>query len=398
MLASINKCSGCMACLNICPEDCISSEIDEEGFYQPIIDEQRCIKCGKCTASCPVLHDTVKKANDTPIVYAAWNKDEDVLKISSSGGVFGVFAKHILENGGVVFGAAYNEDLSVKHIVAYSLDDLKHLHGSKYVQSEIGEIFRCVKSALDKNRYVLFTGTPCQVAGLYGFLGQDNFENLFTCDLVCHGVPSPGVFKSYINYLDNRENKRLKSIKMRTKRRGWNSVFDMEYVFDNDKEIELKNAFKDPYMNGFLYDLYLRKSCYDCQYAKTTRESDITIADFWGIGNDKPFNHPTKQGVSLVLLNSNKGQELFQQCSENMYFEERSLAEAQKGNVMLSPRQHSNPNREKFFEEYNTKSFEELIHKYLRRRQSLKSSLIKVVIKILGRKNIKRIKWMIAKV
>lgn len=397
MLAPSNKCTGCMACLNSCPVDCISSVIDTEGFYQPIINKDRCIKCGKCTKSCPVLQDAVKKVNDEPIVYAAWNKDEEVLKRSSSGGIFGVFAKYIIENNGVVFGAAYNEDLLVEHIAIDSLEGLKLLHGSKYVQSKIDKIFRRVKSALDRGQHVLFTGTPCQVAGLYRFLGEDNYNNLFTCDLVCHGVPSPGVFRRYIDYLEAKENAQLKSIEMRTKKRGWVQNSEMSLIF-NDKKISVNPSSKDPYMNGFIYSTFLRKSCYDCQYAKTPRESDITLGDFWGIGNDKPLNHPTKQGVSLVLVNSDKGQELFQQCVDKMFFEERSLEEAKKGNVMLSPHKHSNHYREKFFEEYKTKSFEELIPKYLKRRQSLKSSLIKVLVKILGRKNIKKIKRIIIKV
>ncbi|MDQ4678546.1 Coenzyme F420 hydrogenase/dehydrogenase, beta subunit C-terminal domain, partial [Stenotrophomonas maltophilia group sp. RNC7] len=248
-----------------------------------------------------------KKNAEEPVAYAAWNKNQKILDESSSGGVFGVFAKYVLEKEGLVFGATYSEDLSVNHISIHSMEELILLQGSKYVQSNIGETFKLVKQALINDKYVLFSGTPCQVAGLYGYLGGDNFEKLLTCDLVCHGVPSPGVFRSYINYLEDKEKAKLTKIKMRTKERGWTPLSDMKYEFDNFKEYEQENALKDPYMNGFLYSLYLRKSCYNCKYAKTPRESDVTIADFWGIGNEIPFNHSIEQGISLVLTNSNKG-------------------------------------------------------------------------------------------
>ena len=397
MLASVEECTGCMACLNICPVGCISNKLDTEGFYEPVIDEKRCIQCGKCTRACPILQDSIKDVMDTPEVYAAWNKDENVLNKSSSGGIFGALAKHILEEGGVVFGAAYSKNLVVEHVQINSMEELNILQGSKYVQSDIGESFKSVKKALIENKYVLFNGTPCQVAGLYGYLGTDKFQKLITCDLVCHGVPSPGVFKSYINYLEVKQSSKLHSIQMRTKKRGWNPILDMRYVYQEEKEIELKNAFKDPYMNGFLYSLYLRRSCYNCKYAKTPRESDITIADFWGIGNEIPFKHPVKQGISLVLVNSNKGKELFEHCKDYVFFEERTLEEAKKGNVMLSAYQNSNPYRSSFFEDYQTNSFEELIPRYLKRRQSVKQRMLNIIVKVVGRKNLIKIKRLILK-
>jgi coenzyme F420-reducing hydrogenase beta subunit len=243
----------------------------------------------------------------------------------------------------------------------------------------------------------LFTGTPCQIAGLYAFLEGDIYENLITCDLICHGVPSPGVFRKYIDYVENREHAKIISIEMRTKKNGWNSVFDMRFVFDNLKEVEINNAFNDVYMNGFLFNLYLRKSCYNCKYAKTPRESDITLADFWGIGKESPYNHPTKQGVSLVLVNSNKGKNLFELCKDDLFFEKRTLEEAKKGNAMLVQRQYINPYREHFFIDYQKKSFEHLIPIYLKRKQSLTYVLINRVVKIIGNKNIKKIKRLLGK-
>ncbi len=395
MLAPISNCTGCMACLNACPVSCIENVMDKEGFYYPQIEEKQCIKCGKCTSACPILQESIKKGYDNPEVYAVWHKDEKIIKKSSSGGAFAVFARYILEKGGFVFGAAYDEALCVNHIEVNSLDDLDLLHGSKYVQSNIGDIYRTVKSLLEKGQYVLFSGTPCQVAGLYGFLGHEDYENLLTCDFVCHGVPSPGVFKKYIDYKEEKERSKLIKIEMRTKKRSWVSPFGMSHVYNNGKQKELRNVFKDPYMNGFLYDIFLRNTCYDCPYAKIPRESDITLGDFWGIGIYEPFNHSTKQGISLVLINSKKGQAVFNNCMGEMYFEKRSLEEAKKGNVMLSPRKYNHPSREAFFKDMKTKPFEDLIIKYLQRRPSFKNILIKLIIKLVGIRNINKVKRVI---
>lgn len=398
MLPDGEKCTGCFACINACPKQCISSVMDSEGFLQPVIDQNRCINCKKCEKACPIINKPVKTVEKSPVVYAAWSKDEELLNKSSSGGIFGVLAMYIIQNKGVVFGAVYNEDLSVSHVKAESLKELDKMHGSKYVQSNIGESFKHVKEYLEGNRYVLFTGTPCQIAGLYGFLGGDKFDNLITCDLVCHGVPSPGVFRSYINYLETKKSAKVTGIEMRSKKNGWMQGSGINLTFNKDKKIRIYPPTKDPYINGFMYSTFLRKSCYDCKFAETPRESDITIGDFWGIGDDTPFNHPIKQGVSLILINSEKGQWLFKQCNVNIRSEMRTLDEAKKGNSMLSQHQYINPYREQFFADYQTKSFKELILIYLKRRQNCKNFLKKGIAKVIGIKNIRKIKEMIAKI
>lgn len=344
-----------------------------------------------------MMNAPIKISEKEPSVYAAWSKDRNILMRSSSGGMFGVFARYLLENKGVVFGAAYNRDLSVTHIKVQSQEDLIKLHGSKYVQSFVGLTYQKVKDLLNKNRYVLFSGLPCQVAGLYGFLGEDKYENLFTCDLVCHGVPSPGVFKNYIDYLEIKEMDELTTIEMRSKEKGWMQGSKISLRFNKDNSRRIISPIKDPYMNGFLHSTFLRKPCYNCQFAKTPRESDITLADFWGIGDDIPFNHPTKQGVSLVLINSMKGQKLFELCKKNAFFEKRTLEEAKKGNLMLTQRQYENPHRKHFFVEYQTTSFEKLIPKYLSRRPSIKYFLAKEIIRVIGGKNLRKIKRLLGR-
>lgn len=391
-LAPTDKCTGCMACINVCPVNCIDSFEDDEGFCQPIIDMTKCINCGKCTAACPILNEPTKKTDDSPTVYAVWNKDSSLLSKSTSGGAFGALAKQVLNDKGIVYGAAYSDDLLVNHIRVTSEGDLQKLHGSKYVQSEINYIYRHIKEDLDNENDVLFSGTPCQVAGLYGYLGHDKYDNLFTCDLVCHGVPSPGVYKKYIKYMEEKNGSRMLSIDMRTKKRGWNSTLDMKHIYEDGTVIETLDAFNDPYMNGFLYDLILRKSCYECKYAKIPRESDITLADYWGIGRDIPFEYSTEKGISMVIVNTVRGKNLFEECKDTISFEERSLSEAKKGNVMLSHRVHSNSNREDFFIDFKRISFDVVAKKYLSRKKSLKNRVVSRIVRILGRNNIKRIK------
>ncbi len=397
LLAPIEKCTGCMACLNSCPVRCIRSVVDQEGFHQPVVDNEQCIECGKCEKACPILSAQIKINNQKPEVYAAWNKNEAILQQSSSGGIFSVLAQYILSKHGVVFGATYGANLEVCHILVDCARDLYKLQGSKYVQSNIGDCFIRVKEELEKNKHVLFTGIPCQVAGLYSFLGGDKFEKLFTCDLVCHGVPSPGVFKSYIDYMQNKEKSIINSMEMRTKKNGWMQGSEISLLYDNGKELRVYPPIKDPFMNGFLFSTFLRRSCYNCQYAKTPRESDITLGDFWGIGNDIAFNHETRQGISLVLINSHKGKNLFEKCNKNMNYEERTLTEAKKGNVMLSQNKYLNHYRKQFFIDYQLKSFKELIPIYLKRRLPLSYFISKAIVIIIGRKNIRRIKRIIKK-
>jgi coenzyme F420-reducing hydrogenase beta subunit len=394
MLVSSEKCTGCFACINACPKQCISTVMDSEGFWQPTIDKSRCINCNKCEAACPMMNAPTKSAKQEPTVYAAWSKDNDLLDKSSSGGMFGVFARYTIENKGVVFGAAYNDDLSVSHISAETSEELNKLHGSKYVQSFIGLTYQKAKEFLNQNRSVLFSGTPCQIAGLYQFLGKD-YDNLCTCDIVCHGVPSPGVYEKYINYVQEKEGKKVVKFVMRSKRKGWNPIFTPQLAFSDGSERKLDDAYKDPYLNGFLFDLYLRKPCYTCKYAKTNRESDITLADFWGIGREIPFRHETKQGISLLIVNNEKGESLIEKCEGMFIFEERSLKEAVAGNSRLQSHTAANTLRENFYNDYSSISFEQLTNKYLKRDFSFKYKLINMVVKIVGLKNIKKIKVII---
>lgn len=323
------QCTGCGACINICPKDCISYGSDKEGFCNPTdnIDTTRCIECGLCEKTCPALNPAVKHPEGK--VYAAFSNDLETRCKSSSGGLFSVLAGYIFEKGGSVFGAAYDDSMVLRHCKASTPEELAPLRGSKYVQSDIGLCFREVKKELEDDKHVLFTGTPCQVAGLLNYLGRKEYPKLITTDLVCHGVPSPLLFSDYLNKLSNSLNipvEKMKDFSFR-KYDGWITSPHIDN-FELKKEHNL-------YTSLFLRNITLRESCYNCQYTSIERTGDITLGDFWGIGDEVPYNHPTGKGVTLLLANSPKGYHVLEQVSPELLLEERELAEAAKQNHQL---------------------------------------------------------------
>jgi hypothetical protein len=308
--------------------------------------------------------------------------------------MFGVLARWILEHEGVVFGAAYNDDLSVSHVSAETIEELGRLHGSKYVQSFTGLTYQEAKQVLEQGRCVLYSGTPCQIAGLYGFLGKD-YDGLYTCDVVCHGVPSPGVYGRYLRYVEDRQGRAVMRFEMRSKRRGWTPASSPLLVFSDGSEHRIDDAYDDPYLNGFLFNLYLRKPCYNCKYAKVSRESDLTLGDFWGIGRKAPFKHETKQGVSLLLVNTEKGERLTEECKGRYACEERALGEAITGNSRLQPSVVDNEFRDSFYKDYRTLSFEQLIRKYLRRRESHSQRFMNLIVRVVGVRSLRTAKSLL---
>ncbi|EOC99328.1 Coenzyme F420 hydrogenase/dehydrogenase, beta subunit C-terminal domain [Caldisalinibacter kiritimatiensis] len=352
-------CVGCYACANICPVNCISMISDREGFWYPKIDYDKCIKCGKCIDVCPTInHKTVK---NKPVAYACINKDESIRLKSSSGGVFTLLAEQIIENGGVVFGAGFNENFEVVHSYVETKEELERFRGSKYVQSKIGETYKQVKNILELGRKVVFTGTPCQIAGLKTFLGKA-YENLLCADIICHGVPSPEVWKKYIIYREEKAGSSTKRIAFRRKDEGWKR-YSVSFIFKNDTEY--RQIFRqDSYMRAFLKDICLRPSCYDCQFKTIYRQSDITLADFWGIQNILPEMDDDK-GTSLVFVNSIAGQAMFEKLKDKILFNEVDINEAVKYNSAAIKSVKYNPKRIDFFNEINNgEPFDRLVKKY----------------------------------
>ena len=318
-----SDCCGCSACVQKCPKQCIFLKEDFEGFLYPEIDKEICIDCGLCEKVCPVINQNEPRK---PLkVYAAKNKNEQIRLNSSSGGVFTLLAEHTIAQGGVVFGAKFNKDWEVIHDYTETMDGIAAFRGSKYVQSRIGETYKLAEQFLKDGRKVLFIGTPCQIAGLKLFLRKE-YDNLLTVDFVCHGVPSPKVFRMYLDEIIAREgvagkntvsfhpiNKRnlIRDIKFRDKKLGWKKfsfVLTLSATQGAEKNSVLftETLDKNVFMKGFLKDLYLRPSCYQCPSKSLKSGSDLTIADYWGIENAIP-DFDDDKGVSLVMINSDDG-------------------------------------------------------------------------------------------
>jgi len=366
-------CTGCYACENICPKNCISMVSDVEGFWYPKVDYENCIKCGKCVNVCPIInHGTVK---NYPDAYACINKNEDIRLKSSSGGIFTLTAGKIIEDRGVVFGAGFNEKFEVVHSFVETKEELEKFCGSKYVQSKIGETYKHAKDILESGRKVLFSGTPCQIAGLKAFL-RKSYENLFCVDIICHGVPSPKVWQKYVSYQEKNNGSIVQRIAFRQKNEGWKR-YSVSLLFQNDTEY-CQTLDKDLYMRAFLKDVCLRPSCYSCKFKTLHRESDITLADFWGIQNILPEMDDDK-GTSLVFINSDNGKYMFDQIRDKILYKEVDIHQAITYNPAAIKSAKYNQKRESFFQNLDRFPFDKLVKKYctdsflLRMKRKLRS-------------------------
>ena len=302
-LARKELCTGCAACASACPNKCISMQEDAEGFLFPQIDRAKCISCQKCIKICPVLqeHKVAVQA-----AYAAVSHDDETRLKSSSGGVFSLLAELTIRNGGVVFGAAMQEDCSIAHIAVENLDDLPRLRGSKYVQSVIGDTYEQAKSFLQQGRQVLYSGTACQISGLCAFLGKP-YDNLICQDIICYGVPSPGVWRKYL------KGKNVKSVNFRDKSTLWRT-YSVTYTYADGTQ-KIGPSGKDPFMRGFLGKLYLRKSCENC--ALKGCDADLTLGDCWGVEQIAP-ELDDNRGTSVIIVRTQKGAQILDQISDRL--------------------------------------------------------------------------------
>lgn len=356
------KCTGCGACRDMCPVNAIHFCSDEEGFLYPKVDRKKCIKCGRCVKLCPVS-GVVKQQNSGHKIsaYAVQTNNEEIRKNSSSGGMFSEIATYVLQNEGIVFGAAFDEAFKVKHVGIDKIDCLGKLRGSKYVQSEIGISYIQAKEYLDAGKMVLFTGTPCQIGGLYNFLGKD-YEKLYTQDIVCHGVPSPLVWQEYIAYCEVKSASKLQSAFFRHKKYGW-KLFSVQLNFTSGAAYTHVLT-EDLYMRSFLRNLTLRPSCYSCAFKSKHRPSDFTLADFWGIENVCP-EMDDDEGTSLVILHSEKAHSIFDAIAENVRYKAVDIDEAIKYNSALLTSVPQNVDRAKFFDSLRSNGFSGVL-KYVR--------------------------------
>lgn len=342
-----SKCNGCHACYSICPVGCIEMLADSEGFLYPSVDKERCIDCSKCEAVCPVANNKCQNPDSLQTGYAAYAKDEKIRLESSSGGIFTLLAEAVIDIGGVVFGAAMTDDCkSVHHIAVENKETLKKLRGSKYLQSSVENTFKTVREYLENGRTVLYSGTPCQIGGLYSYLGK-NYENLYTQDLICHGVPSQLIWDKYLQFKEVSSDASAKKVFFRNKADGWKN-YSVLLEFENGNNYHGK--FRDDlYMKGFLSNIYLRPSCYECSFKTANRQADITLADFWGIQDILPEMDDDK-GTSFVWIHSEKGKKLFDKLTDSICFKPVDTDKALSRNTSAVKAAPLTQKREEFFD------------------------------------------------
>ena len=351
-------CCGCTACVSVCAHHCITMHEDAEGFKYPQVDMAACVDCGLCEKVCPIQHSESDK--NILQVIAAKNKDEVVRKNSSSGGVFSILAEAFIDDGGVVVGCAMNKELKAVHVICETKEELVRLRSSKYVQSDMEGIFPQVRQLLRDGRKVLFSGTPCQVAGLRSFLFKQ-YDNLFCVDLLCHGVPSPRLFRDYKEMMEKNYDSKAVSVNFRCKRKEWKRLY-IELKFANGKEY-FKSATFDPYMQLFLGNQSQRSSCFHCPFTTLNRQGDLSLGDFWGIG--KELRHlDDNKGVSMVLANSLKGKSLFEKVQGLLDIYEGSIESAIEGNKVLVENIHGEVVRGEFYKSYVDNGFYDAIKKH----------------------------------
>lgn len=367
------KCTGCGACVQRCPKRCISWTEREFGFRYPQIDKDACVNCGQCEKVCPI--DKALEVSAEQKAYAAVHKDDEVLAKSTSGGAFTAIADAVFAQGGIVYGAAMLDGMQVKHIRTSGKDDFEGLRSSKYLQSDTGTTYQMVEQDLKQGKTVLYSGTPCQIDGLKNFLGKD-YENLYTVDIVCHGVGSQAYFDKYMDYARERYGK-IKALRFRSKEyAGWSCGGVVVVVDSSDclKKIPYRD-FDNYYYSYFLSGDIYRKSCYSCKYANTNRVGDFTLGDYWGV---EALNLPlqTENGCSLLLVNNRHAMQLLDEI-ESLDRVETTVEQAAHCNKQLNAPSKLMDSRQNRIGEYESMSGQQIQKEYLKnhRKTVLKGQL-----------------------
>lgn len=348
-------CCGCTACYSACPKDAIIMCLDEEGFLYPKINEEKCVDCGICRKVCDFQKTEATSAGFMQKAYGFFHNDSEVLNHSTSGGAFSALSDAILKKGGIVFGAVYDEEFRVIHVGGETENERDRMRGSKYLQSDMNSAYRCIQTALQADRFVLFVGTPCQVAGLRSFLRCDTKEypKLYTVDFICHGVTSPMLFRDYLKFVEKKFRKKIIAHECRSKKKGWAHVEGNTFA---DKSEDYDSRFSQLHRRLFHKDVANRPSCYCCKYTSLNRISDITIADFWGVEMYLPEMYNTN-GVSALLVNSPKGAALFDEVKESGTYRETTSDCIAKRQPHLSKPTECPKNRNQFWTTYFSQGY-----------------------------------------
>ena len=359
MIKNINpsQCCGCTACASICTHEAITMQPDVLGFLYPVVDESKCTNCGLCDKVCAFHSGYNKELNlPEPLAFAARHKDMNQIAASQSGAAFAVLSDWILEQNGVIYGVGYEGHFRVAHKKAVTKEQRDEFRGSKYVQSDLNTVFKQVKKDLKDGLIVMFSGTPCQTAGLTSFVGKALRENLFVMDIVCHGVPAPYVWKDYLDYLERKEGGIITGVNFRDKKlKGWRSHVET-FNFDN-------NTIAHTYTYTFYNHIMLRHSCGECPYTNLKRPSDVTVADFWGIEKTPAaYLGEDNKGCSLMLINTEKGKAWFDQIKDRMNVHQVSTKECLQPNLQQPSQMH--PKRDEFENYYQSYGFEKTMKKF----------------------------------
>ena len=370
-LASMDSCTGCSACKAICPHDAIVMNADQDGFLFPAIRSDRCRECHWCEKTCPVLHP--HEYAETKLCLAACSRDDDVRRNSSSGGVFHILVDRILSENGCVFGCVFDGPEHVIHRKAEDRGGLAAMQGSKYLQSDLLDSFRAVKKELEEGRKVLFSGCPCQIAGLKRFLGAAQ-ANLITMDVICHGVPALQVWHQYLLWLKKKMTlSKIRAIEFRNKNSGWQEahlLISADGTTTGKNVVPVKvyeHIWRNPFTMAFLYNLCLRPSCYRCVARGGSSGADITVGDFWGIESVAP-DFDDDKGVSAVIIHSETGKQLFEDCSSKLRIRLVSLQDILRGNRSYLESVFEPPKRSFFMDKYHDAgNFSELVNRCVRK-------------------------------
>ena len=380
ILENIEDCTGCYACLNICPRSAITMNFNDNGFSYPEINKELCINCNLCKRTCPIIDSPNKKSSKKE--YIAFSKNQKIQFSSSSGGIFQTLATYVINKNGTVFGVGFDQNKTVKHIMVNNLDDLYKIVGTKYVQSEVGFVYREAEKKLLENKLVLFSGTSCQIAGLKKFLKKD-YENLITVDLICHGVPSPIVFKKYLNKISNNNLDDIEKINFRKKNSTKNKLmFTIEFK-NGEKIEEVYN--ENLFIKGFINNLYLRPSCFNCHFKGDKRCSDITLGDFWSAKDFYPdfFNI---NGNSSVIIHTDRGQKIFDEIQGMINFKQSEIQKLATWNKCFFESAEPAKSYEAFLGEYlGTDDIVDLIENCLKKDNLKNASQKHILDKLVSR-------------